>query len=285
MKVSVKLLTVFMPLSLLFLVPEAHAKRILFASQFSLIPEKDAHVVFGHESEAAINPKSIKVMVWNLKKGQEKGLDRDLPLYGKDRDLLLFSEGYLSEPVKAIFDSFSGIRWDMGVSFLYKKDKNTKTGTMIGSRYAPTYVRVRHTKDHEPIINTPKALTMAKYPIAGSNKELLVISIHGINLVSRAAFARHLAMAVDEIKSHDGPVIFGGDFNTQVRSKASLLIKTISSLGMQSLEFRNDKRNVVLGNHIDYTFVRGLYAKDAEVLGELKSSDHKAMLAELAVIE
>ncbi len=271
-----------MSLVVFFPVQSAHA-RILFAAQFTLVPESKAHVNFGNAADVALNPSSIKVMVWNIKKGQEKGLDRDLPAYGKDRDLLVISEGYLSPPVKDIFDGFKDHRWDMGVAFLYKKDHNTKTGTMIGSRVPPNSVKVRQTKDYEPFIKTPKALTIAKYPIAGSTKEVLVISMHGINMVLNAAFKRHVNLAVAEIKKHDGPVIYAGDFNTQIRSKAKWLMKTISNLGMQSLSFRNDARNVVLGNRIDYFFVRGLHAKDAEVLGKLKSSDHKAMLAELAV--
>lgn len=270
--------------ALFFFAESAHAKRILFAAQFSLIPESQAHVMFGSGTQSALNPDSIKIMVWNIKKGQEKGLDLDLPHYGKDRDMLLISEGYLSPKVKNIFDSFQGVRWDMGVAFLYKKDHNTKTGTMIGSHVEPTWVKVRHTKDHELIINTPKALTMARYPIQGSSDELLAISIHAINLVTLAAFKREIKMAKEEILKHKGPVIFGGDFNTQIRSKVKYLMKETSQLGMQSLSFRNDARPHPLGNTIDYIFVRGMYVKDSEVLGKLKSSDHKAMMAELAVI-
>jgi endonuclease/exonuclease/phosphatase (EEP) superfamily protein YafD len=38
-----------------------------------------------------------------------------------------------------------------------------------------------------------------------------------------------------------------------------------------------------LGHYIDYVFVRGLHPKDSSVLGHLTSSDHKAMMAELAL--
>ncbi len=274
----------FLLLFILTVLPSsAHAKRILFASQFSLIPESAAHLTFGKDSQAALDPKSIKVLIWNLKKGQQKGLDRDLPEYGKDRDLLMLSEGYLSPAVKGIFDSFDGIHWDMGVSFLYKKDHNYETGTLIGSRVAPTWVKVRHTVDFEPFIHTPKALTFARIPIQGSTKELLAISIHAINMVVPAAFKREIEMAKEEIIKHDGPVIFAGDFNTNLKTKVKYLMKTLGNLGMQSVEFRNDDRNRVFGNPIDYTFIRGLHTKDSEVLGKLNSSDHKAMLVELAV--
>ncbi|MFZ4713359.1 MAG: endonuclease/exonuclease/phosphatase family protein [Bacteriovoracaceae bacterium] len=267
----------------LLLSSEVFAKRILFASQYSLIPESQAHEKFGQCYDWALNPESIKIMVWNLKKGQEAGLDVDLPYYGADRDLLILSEGYLSAKVKPIFDSFQSICWDMGVAFLYKKDNNYKTGTMIGSKVAPSWIKIKQTKDHEALINTPKALTSGKYPIAGSDKDLLVISVHGINAVLPAAFARHMEIARLQMEAHDGPIIFAGDFNTNMPAKVKFLKKMTSNMGMQSIEFKNDARMKVFGQTIDYIFIKGLHPKNSEVLGSLKSSDHKAMMAELAL--
>ncbi len=278
-----KIVTLALPVLCLLFSSEVFAKRILFASQFSLIPESEAHTQFGAAYDWAFNPDSIKVMVWNIKKGQEKGLDRDLPYYGKDRDIMILSEGYLSPQVKGIFDSFSEMRWDMGVSFLYKKDNNTKTGTMIGSKVEPSFVKVRHTEDLEPFILTPKAITFAKYPVAGSEKDLLVVSVHAINIVTPNAFERHMEIAKMEILRHDGPTIFAGDFNTNLASKTKFLKRMTTGLGMQSIDFRNDNRMKTLGQIIDYVFVKGLHPKDAEVLGHLKSSDHKAMYLELAL--
>jgi endonuclease/exonuclease/phosphatase (EEP) superfamily protein YafD len=86
-----------------------------------------------------------------------------------------------------------------------------------------------------------------------------------------------------EMLKHDGPVIFAGDFNTNMPAKVKFLMKMTGALGMQSLEFKNDARMKTLGQIIDYIFVRGLHPKDSSVLGHLKSSDHKAMMAELAL--
>jgi endonuclease/exonuclease/phosphatase (EEP) superfamily protein YafD len=173
----------------------------------------------------------------------------------------------------------------MGVSFLYKKDHNYETGTLIGSRVDPDWIKIKQTVDHEPVINTPKCLTFGKYPIAGTDQDLLAISIHGVNAVPLAALKRHLELTREEIQRHDGPVIFAGDFNTNLKSKVNALMKFAADLNLRSLEFRNDARIHVGGQIIDYIFVRGLHPKDAEVLGQLHSSDHKAMLAELAVDE
>lgn len=275
----------FLPLFLVLLSFNAHAKRTLFASQFSLINESQAHVNFGNTRDWAFDPESIKVMVWNLKKAQEPNWDRDFKYYGQDRDLFILSEGYLNPLMKGTFESFEDFRWDMGVAFLYKKDNNTKTGTVIGSKVQPTDIKVRHTSDLEPFILTPKALTIGKYPIAGTNKELLVISVHAINAVTTNAFERHMQLAREEMVKHDGPIIFAGDFNTNLGAKVKFLKKMTTDLGMQSIEFQDDKRMKSFGQVIDYIFVKDLYPKKSKVLGHLKSSDHKAMMAELKYVE
>jgi endonuclease/exonuclease/phosphatase (EEP) superfamily protein YafD len=258
--------------------------RIYPASKFILVPESQAHVTFGNAENRQLNPKSIKILVWNIKKGQMPGLEHDFEAIGKDRDLMIVSEGYLNPLVKGIFDSFKHIRWDMGISFLYKMDHHYATGTLIGSIVDPKWTAVRETTDREPFIQTPKCLTMARYPLRGTRKQLLVISIHGVNAVLPGALDRHIELAAVEIRKHDGPVIFAGDFNTNLESKVQMVMKATGDLGMQSLAFRNDERDQVGGNIIDYIFTRGMSTTDSEVLGKLVSSDHKAMLAELAVM-
>lgn len=253
------------------------------ASKYTLVPESRAHLVLGQAPRGALDPSSIKVLVWNIKKGQEPGLARDMAEYGSDRDLFLISEGYLNPLGRSIFESFANTTWDMGISFLYNRDHNYPTGTLIGSRVEPTGAKVRTTKDLEPLVLTPKCTTFARYAVAGSSKPLLAISVHGINAVPRAAFERHLAMIADEVTKHDGPVLLGGDFNTNLRSKVDALFRLTGALRMRTVAFRNDERKTVGGNFIDYIFTRGLRTRDAEVLGKLTSSDHKAMLAEFSV--
>jgi endonuclease/exonuclease/phosphatase (EEP) superfamily protein YafD len=264
--------------------PTALAKRVLFASQFSLIPVSQAHLSFGAAQGGELNPKSIKVLSWNIKKGQERGLDIDLPRLAGDRDLVLISEGYLKPELKKLFESFKGYGWDFGVSFLYKKDHNYETGTMIGAKVNPSDVIVTHTVDFEPLIQTPKAHTMAKYPVQGQDKELLVISVHGINMASHDAFVRHMDQAFYEIDQHDGPVLFSGDFNTRTKKRTNHLFQESLKRGFQSVDFINGhKRSKGLGgNFLDWTFVRGAKIKNPHIYS-VKSSDHQPMHFEMAL--
>jgi hypothetical protein len=265
--------------------PNALAKRVLFASQFSLIPVSQAHKTIGSANGTELDPNSIKVLAWNIKKGQEKGLEIDLPRLAGDRDLILVSEGYMKPDLIKLFESFKGVGWDFGVSFLYKKDHNYATGTMIGSKVKPSEVVVTHTVDLEPIILTPKAHTMAKYPIKGFSEEMLVISVHGINMASHDAFVRHMDQAFYEIDRHDGPVLFAGDFNTRTKKRTQYLFQETIKRGFQSVDFINGhKRSKGLGgNFLDWSFVRGVHVKKPYI-HSVKSSDHQPMHFEMALI-
>ncbi len=225
----------------------------------------------------------MKVLVWNIKKGQEKGLEIDLPRLGRDRDLILLSEGYLKPELVDLFESFQGIGWDMGISFIYKKDHNYKTGTMIGSKVKPEKVMITHTVDLEPFIHTPKALTMAKYPIQGSDKKILVISVHATNVTPQGAFVRHMDQAFFEIDRHDGPVLFAGDFNTRTKARTNHIFQESLKRGFQSVDFINGhKRMKGMGHFLDWAFIKGLKVKNPIVYSS-KASDHQPMQFELSV--
>lgn len=279
-----RFLLVAFTLFMQFSMTSAYAKRILLASQFSLIPISEAHRILGQASRPEFKSESIKVLIWNIKKGQEKGLDKDLHKLGSDRDLVMLSEGYGKPSVLNMFKSFKGFAWDFGVSFLYKKDNNYPTGTLIGSNVEATEVRVTHSPDLEPIIQTPKAITMGKYPVQASNKELLVISVHGINLADHDSFVRHMGQAFEEIDRHDGPVIFGGDFNTRTKKRLEHLFRETLKRGFQSVDFVNGHKRSkgITPHYLDWTFIKGLKVKNPKVI-PVKSSDHMPMLLEVGI--
>eukprot|EP00742_Colponemidia_sp_Colp-10_P005379 GILJ01005747.1.p1 GENE.GILJ01005747.1~~GILJ01005747.1.p1 ORF type:complete len:276 (-),score=27.82 GILJ01005747.1:819-1646(-) len=273
-------------------------------AKFSSVDEADAHLTFDSPRllnsswPHAIDGSSIKILVWNLKKQELAGMEEDLPHYGQDRDLLVLSEGYLDAFGRSIFNSLPDRTWHMGISFCYARRENSPpTGTMIASKTIPTSVKVKLSEDTEPIIKTHKCMTFATYTVnrrsgadvpASSSSDivsLLVISIHGVNAVSVSALDRQLAQAAMAIRAHVGPVIFAGDFNTNLAVKVTHLRALIAELDMQEVEtFRNDERKKVFGQIIDYVFSRGLRVKDAEVLAHLTSSDHKAMRVEFELI-
>ena len=246
---------------------------------------KDSHLVTGQASTQALNPESIKVMVWNIHKGKDKGFYEDFTHYGADRDILMIQELYNSKHVMDSLEQFNDFRFDIGISFRYRFKKHIFSGTMIGSHVKPTYTKLSRTRDREPVVNTPKVLTIGSYPIEGHN-DLLIINIHGMNVTSNKAFYRQVDDAIRAMSGHRGPIIFAGDFNTNRQKRIDYLQRNlVERLGFKDMQFRNDKRmrSAFTNLIIDFTFTRGLKVVDSEVLGDLESSDHKAMYFEVAV--
>jgi len=250
-------------------------------------PLEEAHLVIGDASAEALNPESIKVLVWNIHKGKDRGFSKDFINIGKDRDILMIQEFYNSESVMASLDHFKGFRFDVGVSFRYRSNENIYSGTMIGSPVEPTYTTISRSIDKEPLIGTPKVLTIGTYPIAGT-KDLLIINIHGMNVTPNEAFERQIGDAIEAMSGHTGPIIFAGDFNSNRQRRIDYLHHTlVQGLGFQDMQFRNDERrkSAFTKLTIDFTFSRGLKVIDSEILGDIDSSDHKAMYFEVAVEE
>lgn len=255
---------------------------------FKLVPESQAHTSFGKARDSELSHDSIKVLVWNIKKTSKAPWKSEFTRYGKDRDLFLLQEAYENELFDTTLRSFDDVRWDMGISFLYRLYNDAATGSMVGSKVEPTFVEVLHTPDLEPVVATPKATTVGKYAVEGSQKELLVISIHGINITSFGSFTRHMAQIKALIDNHDGPVLLAGDFNTRTAARSNYLMSMTKALGMDTVEFRNGECRMKFKftpNYLDHSFVRGLKVKDSSVDCESRGSDHKPLMLELAIAE
>lgn len=257
------------------------------STYFKRVPIEEAHVVSGHATDNDFDS-SIKVLVWNIKKTQEANWQKEFLSFAHDRDLFLIQEAYPNSLFTSTLDTFEDIRWDMGISFLYKLYDYLPTGTMIGSKVLPTYFVVKHSPDMEPVTETPKAMTYAKFPLEGRREELLVINVHGINFNDFGAFKRHMGQVEEEILKHSGPVLIAGDFNTRTKDRTSYMFHLMKKLGLQEIQFKNGDQRMTAkftNNILDYGFIRGLRVLNAEVLGFATGSDHKPMRLEISAID
>ncbi len=253
---------------------------------FRKIPVSEALSTFGVARDRELKSDSINVLVWNIKKTQMSPWKTEFSEYSKGKDLFLIQEAYDNDRFLDTIKSYEGHRWDMGKSFTYTRHQNHATGTMVGSTAEPEEVIVTHTTDHEPITNTPKSLTYAKYGLEGTDKSLLVISVHAINFREFGPFKRNMLQAKAEIDKHDGPVLFAGDFNTHHKFRTNYLMGLMRDLKFTTIKFVNGHQRMrfkVTGSILDHGFVRGLTVKSAEVLGKAMGSDHKPMVLELAL--
>ncbi len=253
---------------------------------FRKIPVSEALSSFGSARDRELKSDSIKVLIWNIKKTQMKPWKDEFSEYARGKDLFLIQEAYDIDRFVDTIKSYDGYRWDMGKSFTYNMYDNHATGTMVGSTAQPEEVIVTHTPDNEPVTNTPKALTYARYGLDGSDKSLLVISVHAINFTTIGPFKRNMLQARAEIEKHDGPVLFAGDFNTHHGVRTNYLMNMMKELNFTTIKFINGHQRMkfkLTGHILDHGFVRGLKVNHAEVIGKAQGSDHKPMVLDLAL--
>ena len=138
----------------------------------------------------------------------------------------------------------------------------------------------------EPFVKTPKVVTWMKVPVKGENQSILFVNIHGLNLTKNRDFFVQMDKCDKLIKAHNGPVVFGGDFNTSDMEKYNKMIKVAQQNNLVPIAFMDDKRKKSKFSRlvIDHTFIRGLSVKSARVHPELKASDHPAMSMVLRIL-
>lgn len=276
-----KLLSLFVFSFLIQSQVEAQDKNL--SPWYRRIPESEALSMSGLPIETSLKSSSVKAFIWNIKKAEMKNWRSEFLKFGKGNDLFLIQEAYKNNLFNTTLNTFDNFHWSMGTSFLVIRDNYAPTGTMIGSTVNPSEAIARHSVDLEPIILTPKAMTMAKYPVEGRAEDLLVISIHAINFQSTGAFKRHVDQAIVEIKNHTGPVLFAGDFNTWNAPRMGYLKRTMKKIGLSEVLFKNAHLKMKFAGYpLDHTFVRGLAVKNAEVVYS-NGSDHKPMMLEFDV--
>lgn len=251
---------------------------------FKVLPESQSLSTRGFGIQRELSPESIKALIWNIKKAEMTSWKTEFTEYGKDKNLFLIQEAYESDRFESALDSFRGTQWDMGISFLYRRYGDAATGTMIGGLAVPYEVFVRHSVDREPVVNTPKAVTFAKYDVAGKDEDLLVVSVHAINFETSGAFKRQMDQIEDEVSKHHGPVLVAGDFNTWNNARTTYLCKMVKRLGLRESEYINgDSRLRFKGHFLDHIYTKGIVVKSAEVVSTSTGSDHKPFVVEMSI--
>jgi endonuclease/exonuclease/phosphatase (EEP) superfamily protein YafD len=251
-------------------------------AQFYRIPSiNESLISIGSSYHKEIDPNSIKVLVWNMLKSKRKKWTKDFVNLTKDKDLLILQEVYLNRYYLYVYRNIVPYRFDMAISFLYQN--NFPTGNMIGSKIEPTVSSMFRTSKLEPIVGTPKTAVYSIFPIKNYSKDLLVISIHGLNMTKNIHLKNQIREIFEVVHLHDGPVIFGGDFNTWNKKRTNFLKKIMTENNFKEVFFKKDKRLKVAGYPLDYVFLKDIEVKDSRVLNKIKSSDHKPIILELFI--
>lgn len=248
----------------------------------------------GAAEQGELDPRSIRVLTWNVYKSKLDGWGADFGRLAAEHDLLLLQEGYWDTETEASYRAAAGVGWWMGVTFEYThRAPPPTTGTVLGSRSRPAApVLFFYSPYREALVGTPKSHIGALFALRGSTEKLLAISVHGTNLhPDPTAFERHVDQILGRVALHDGPVVMGGDFNTWSEGRTAYLFERAATLGLTSVfdrgpvsEGANDGRMSWCDNYLDHAFVRGATVQPgARVRQDVQSSDHAPLSFELAI--
>ncbi len=239
------------------------------------------------ESLDSVIPRDdIKVLIWNMYKAGKDSWATDYKKLIKGMDVLLLQEIFTVPKMNKVLLDDEERQYFLATSFKDKKENLARTGTATASRFRPVKVGWQRSYYREPIIRTPKMVSVAEYDLAGTDKNLLTLNIHAINFVSTRKLRHQVVAALELAKKHDGPVVFGGDFNTWSKKKLRMLAGEMHRYNFTEVKFprlgKDDGRMKTFGNVLDHVFVRDLRIKKSKVYANIEGSDHKAMEVHLA---
>ncbi len=208
---------------------------------------------------------------WNIQKGKRPGWTEDFKKFSRMADILILQEAYMDDGLDTLLH-LENFQWDMTNAFEYRK---IATGVLTAARVPPNMVCMF--RQTEPIIRLPKSVLINRYPLAGSDNELLVANIHAINFsIGHKTLTNQMDHLEGILKVHEGPIILSGDFNTWSSRRMARVTDMVRRLDMTAVRFDEDRRSRFFGHDIDHVYYRGLEAVDAKT-PMVTTSDHNPL--------
>lgn len=256
--------------------------------------KKDAH------QPTFFKEKPFSLLVWNVHKGRRFFRWRDTAFTEIQQlrpDLTLLQE-YVDDTPAVPSTFFNGHDASMVVGFYRHANRRHPAGVCTRSRVR-NYSEKAFVSQNKEFSNTPKTALFTSYEIEGSADRLGVINIHGMNFVTSSIFKQFLDQIDEHARSHVGPLIFAGDFNTWSTSRVSLVKTVMQEHGLTEIFLPNATksrgrikplfRRLGFGKKqdsapvLDRIFTRGLRVENAHVL-DSRASDHKPLSVRVSFI-
>jgi len=246
---------------------------------YTNVPDKYALQLLQPRVKNILNYNDLKILIWNIAKGDDKRAYGDLNRLSQDADLVLVQEGYLDLDFQKLFCARADLDWRMATSFWDRS--GTMTGVVTAGKQTPSATSFIRSPDVEPFLHTPKMILVTEYEIPMRSETLLLVNVHGINFVGTRTFERQMLKAFEVVKSHKGPVIFGGDFNTRNIERTRFLDSLLRPQGIERVNIAHREKNVWGFLPFDHLYQRGFDVVASQEIEEVDSSDHKPLYFEL----
>ena len=244
------------------------------------IPE-DSNILmeFSIAKMGSLDPKSIKVLDWNLDKGHiEKAkkdnlnFDKDFQLLASEKDLLILQEMLLDEKMSDTFLAQKDLGFETATSYL-SPPSFTRTGlatasiaNAINSKFIKTQVLEKYTK-------TPKLTLVTEYTLEGTSNLLTVANVNTLDEATDEHFNVELDRIYQTLKVTNGPLILAGDFNTWSPNRQAYLQAMVSKLNLKEINFKKDNRILVKNLPVDHFYT----SKDLIVKKSLVRNDFEGI--------
>lgn len=226
-----------------------------------------------------LNPDNISILNWNIYKSQRENWKSDFREFIETEDLLILQEATASPELKGLLNKRHA-NWNLNNAFHYQ---GNETGVLTASAIKPAFsCGIRTT---EPVIRIPKTVLINLYPLANSDKKLLVVNLHGINFtLGTETYQNQIDSMVSMVELHAGPTIVAGDFNTWSEQRMRIVTDMAEKLSLQAVEYNAHNRVRVFGNALDHVYYRGLEVM-SENIRKVSSSDHNPIKVSFRVTE
>ncbi|MFT6986862.1 MAG: endonuclease/exonuclease/phosphatase (EEP) superfamily protein YafD [Psychromonas sp.] len=213
-------------------------------------------------------PSPFTLLNWNIYKQRKPQWQEKLQEWAKDADLLTLQEVKYS-PELTYFSETNNFYYLQNYAFKYR-DYIYGVNTLSKQ----PALAVCGTRDSEPWIRVPKTALASSYALANSTDLLLLINLHGINFTFTAEpLSKQLQPYLELIKTHSGPIIFSGDFNSWSGQRLAAIEAPLLKSGFNEVLFAKDQRMTIFNRPLDHIYFRGLKVIKAESIATT-ASDH-----------
>lgn len=223
-----------------------------------------------------LNFNYIQLLTWNIYKGQRETLKSDLHKLLERVSLANLQEAYSENSFLLFMQSLSQFTSILATSYI--APTHISTGVLSLSVVNPNLSVFIRSHEREPIIRTPKMILAQYFTDSLTRQTVLVLNIHSLNFVTQRQYESQILQALECLRSHNGPVIFSGDFNTWNSYRMNFLKKELGKLNIYKIDMNHPAKLV-----LDHVFIRGFKSLSSTVLKNITSSDHYPIISTLSI--
>lgn len=259
------------------------SNRLLFNTDYVVRYEtaRTARLIEPHQIHptpiSVVDSKRLSILVWNIFKQKRLDCIQLLEEYVDSTSLLLLQEAQTT-PQLIDFIHYNHKIADQVPAYTFK---DIYSGVMTISNVTP--IKAVGFKEKEPLIRIPKSALVTQYQMLDKHRTLLVANIHAINFsLGIKVYQQQINILLNQLNSHQGPIILAGDFNAWSRQRLHLLYHLIRRINLKVVNFSSDIRKTFMGRPLDFVFYRDLQVEQAKII-HTDTSDHNPLLVDFIV--